>query len=63
VSIVVGIFSAVMFLVIGGFSTFHCCLVLQGKTTKEQIKGVGEDGGGKRTIACCGRPASLLRLR
>lgn len=60
-AIIILVFSILMCAVIGGFSAFHCGLVLTGRTTKEQLKGTGKTRR-SRTL-CCKRPPSLLNLR
>lgn len=51
-------YSGLMFFVIGGFSLFHCFLVLTGKTTKQKLKGDKE--AHSRTMSCINRPPSLI---
>jgi len=53
-------YSLLMFFVIGGFSAFHCFLILTGQTTKEKIKGSSDDQSKGRTISCINRPKSLI---
>jgi len=52
-------YSLLMFFVIGGFSAFHCFLVVTGQTTKEKMKGLTAESKG-RTVRCINRPKSLI---
>jgi len=56
-------YSMLMFFVIGGFSAFHCFLVVTGQTTKQKLKGLGEDEAKGRNISCINRPLSLIDPR
>jgi len=56
-------YSLLMFFVIGGFSAFHCFLVVTGQTTKQKLKGLAGDEAKGRTISCINRPPSLIDPR
>jgi len=59
--LVIAGYSLLMFFMIGGFSVFHCFLIITGQTTKEKIKGTAD--GKARTVTCLNRPPVLFDPR
>lgn len=50
-------YSLLMAVLIGGFSMFHCFLVVTGQTTKQKMKGTGT--GKARTLSCLSLPSLI----